>query len=135
MFDSLGSRRPRRRVPGWLWLLLGGVLAGAADVIAVQERYLPPRLSAGEPGRAAPVLRAGRQRKATPEGINLQQHQQRLQAALAEKGKPGDELASSRSVVVRCAATSASVLQALPPDARRPGRGAGWPVQCARRCA
>jgi hypothetical protein len=44
--DSLGGRSTRRRVPGWLWLLSAGALAGAGGVIAIQQRHLPPRLSA-----------------------------------------------------------------------------------------
>jgi len=117
MFDSLGSRRPRRRVPGWLWLLVGGLLAGAAGVIAVQERYLPPRLSAGESA-------ALRQSYEQADGDRLRlkaelvQSQQRLQAALADKGTLGEELASSRAEAERLREDLASVVQALPPDPR-----------------
>ena len=117
MFDSLGSRRPRRRVPGWLWLLVGGLLAGAAAVIAVQERYLPPRLSAGESA-------ALRQSYEQADGDRLRlkaelvQSQQRLQAALADKGTLGEELASSRAEAERLRDDLASVVQALPPDPR-----------------
>ena len=117
MFDSLGSRRPRRRVPGWLWLLVGGLLAGAAGVIAVQERYLPPRLSAGESA-------ALRQSYEQADGDRLRlkaelvQSQQRLQAALADKGTLGQELASSRAEAERLREDLASVVQALPPDPR-----------------
>ena len=35
-------------MPRWLVLLLTGIAIGAAGVIVVQERYLPPRLSATE---------------------------------------------------------------------------------------
>jgi len=117
MFDSLGSRRPRRRVPGWLWLLLGGVLAGAAGVIAVQERYLPPRLSAAESAtlRQSYAQADGERQRLKDE---LAQNQQRLQTALAEKGKLGDELAGSRSLADRLRDDLASVLQSLPPDPR-----------------
>jgi hypothetical protein len=117
MFDSLGSRRPRRRVPGWLWLLVGGLLAGAAAVIAVQERYLPPRLSAGESA-------ALRQSYEQADGDRLRlkaelvQSQQRLQAALADKGTLGEELASSRAEAERLREDLASAVQALPPDPR-----------------
>jgi hypothetical protein len=117
MFDSLGSRRPRRRVPGWLWLLLTGVFCGAAGVIAVQERYLPPRLSAGESA-------ALRQSHEQADGERLQlraelaQTRQRLQAALAEKGSLGDELASSRVVAERLRDDLSAVVQSLPPDPR-----------------
>jgi hypothetical protein len=117
MFDSLGSRRPRRRVPGWLWLLAGGVLAGVAGVVVVQERYLPPRLSAGESASL-------RQSYEQADGDRLRlkaelaQAQQRLQAALAEKKSLGDELASSQAMAERLRDDLSSVVQSLPPDPR-----------------
>src|SRR5689334_6409085 len=46
-FDPYGSsRRKRRGVPRWAVLLVLGIALGAGGVILVQERYLPPRLSA-----------------------------------------------------------------------------------------
>jgi hypothetical protein len=117
MFDSLGSRRRRRRLPGWLWLLLGGVLAGVAGVIAVQERYLPPRLSAGE---SASLRQSYEQ--ADGERLRLKaelaQAQQRLQAALVEKMSLGDDLAGSRAAAERLRDDLAAVIQSLPPDPR-----------------
>ena len=47
-FDSYRGRRSRTRVPRWLVLLLAGTALGALAVVFVQERYLPPRLSAPE---------------------------------------------------------------------------------------
>ena len=47
-FNRYGSRRSRVRIPPWLVLLLLGLAAGVAGVLFVQERYLPPRLSADE---------------------------------------------------------------------------------------
>jgi multidrug efflux pump subunit AcrA (membrane-fusion protein) len=117
MFDSLGSRRPRRRVPGWLWLLSGGVLVGAAGVFAVQERYLPPRLSAGE----STALRQSYE-QADAERLRLKaelaQAQQRLQATLAEKDALAGELTSRRAQAERLRDDLASVVQSLPPDPR-----------------
>lgn len=117
MFDSLGSRRPRRRVPGWLWLLAGGLLAGAAGVIAVQERYLPPRLSAGE---SAALRQSYEQADADRLRLKaeLLQAQQRLQAALAEKSTLSAELSSSRATAERLREDLAVAVQALPPDPR-----------------
>jgi hypothetical protein len=93
------------------------LLAGAAAVIAVQERYLPPRLSAGESA-------ALRQSYEQADGDRLRlkaelvQSQQRLQAALAEKGTLGDELSSSRAAAERLREDLAAVVLALPPDPR-----------------
>ena len=51
-FDPYGSRRrSRKRFPGWLLLLLSGIAIGAGGVVYVQERHLPPRLSAAESTR------------------------------------------------------------------------------------
>src|SRR5439155_11951312 len=46
IFEPYGRRRSRRTVPRWLVLLLSGIVVGAGGVVFVQERYLPPRLSA-----------------------------------------------------------------------------------------
>ena len=48
---SYGARRQRWRPPRWLVLLLSGIVIGAAGLWFVQERYLPPRLSASETAR------------------------------------------------------------------------------------
>src|SRR6059058_3072091 len=45
---SYGARRQRVRPPRWLMLLLAGMAVGAASLWLIQERYLPPRLSASE---------------------------------------------------------------------------------------
>jgi len=117
MFGSLGSRRPRRRLPGWLLLLAGGMLAGAAAVLLVQERYLPPRLSAGE---SASLRQAHEQ--AAAEALQLKaeldQARQRLQVAQAERSRLDEELSASRTLAGRLRADLASLVQALPPDPR-----------------
>ena len=45
-FDPYRRSRARRGPPRWLLLLLLGVVLGAAAVLYVQERHLPPRLGA-----------------------------------------------------------------------------------------
>jgi multidrug efflux pump subunit AcrA (membrane-fusion protein) len=117
-FFTRGRPRSRWRLPGWLWLLLFGLAAGAAGLLLVQERYLPTRLSA----EASAALRsayeqadAERQRLAQA----LQQNQQKLELALAEKQSLAKELGSSRSTVERLQAGLAGVVEALPPDPRK----------------
>jgi hypothetical protein len=46
VFNPYKKRRSIWRLPRWLVLLLVGIILGAAGVITVQQRYLPPRLSA-----------------------------------------------------------------------------------------
>ena len=117
MFDSLGSRRARRRIPGWLLLLLAGLLAGGASVLMVQEHYLPPRLTAGESAalRQSFEQADGQRQRLQAE---LAQAQQRLQAALAEKNRLTDELSVSRAQAERWRDDLAAVVEALPPDPR-----------------
>jgi hypothetical protein len=117
MFGSLGSRRARRRVPGWLLLLVGGMLAGAGAVLLVQERYLPARLSAGE---SASLRQAHEQ--AAAEALQLKadlaEARQGLQAAQAERSRLDEQLSASQTQAQRLRADMASLVQALPPDPR-----------------
>jgi multidrug efflux pump subunit AcrA (membrane-fusion protein) len=117
MFGSLGSRRPRRRLPGWLLLLAGGMLAGAAAVLLVQERYLPPRLSAGE---SATLQQAKDQAEGQRAQLKaeLDQARQQLQVAQAERSRLGEELSASRASAERLRADLVSLVQVLPPDPR-----------------
>ena len=117
MFDSLGTRRSRARVPPWLvWLLLGLIL-GTAGVVLVQERYLPPRLSAGESTalRNAYDQAEGERQRLT---IELDQAQQQLQQALAEKAAIAEQLDKTRADATKLSDDLASVVQSLPPDPR-----------------
>lgn len=116
VFDPYRGRR-RGRVPRWLWLLLAGVVAGAAGVIGVQERLLPPRLSAAETTRV---------RTALDQTIA---ERDRLRAELAGTAAERDE---SRAALASLQASTASmterakafdedlafVVDALPPDPR-----------------
>ena len=117
MFESLGSRRPRRRVPGWLWLGLFGMLAGAGGVLFVQERYLPPRLSAAESASLQRDFEAAdgerRQLKA-----DLAQLRQRLQSTEAERRALDQQLATSKALAERLRDDLALTVQSLPPDPR-----------------
>jgi hypothetical protein len=104
-------------MPRWLLLLLCGMVAGASGVVVVQQRYLPPRLSAAESSALRQAFeRADGERQQLK--TELAQTQQRLQRAEADKGALGDELAGSRSLAERLRDDLASVLQSLPPDPR-----------------
>ncbi len=104
-------------MPRWLLLLLLGLVAGAAAVVAVQERYLPPRLSAG----ASAELRSTFA-QADAERLRLRAElgaaNKRLETTLSEKKAVADELAASRLSAARLREDLASVVAALPPDPR-----------------
>lgn len=117
VLESYGHRRKRGRPPRWLVLLLGGAALGAGAVVLVQERYLPPRLSAQESARLRSDFDT-----ADAERLRLQQTlastQQQLAAANADKKRLNDEAAASRSQIDRLGADLAATVAALPPDPR-----------------
>jgi hypothetical protein len=117
MFDSYGGRRSRRRVPRWLLWLLGGIVIGAAAIVYLQERHLPPRLSAG----ASAELRSAFER-ADAEGrqltVQLSQAQAQLQTLRSEKTRLDAEIAATRATAERLRDDLAAVVAALPPDPR-----------------
>ena len=117
VFNPYGRRRARWRPPRWLVLLVVGIALGAAGVVVVQERYLPPRLSAD----ASAALRADYER-ADVERVQLKQElgetSRRMQGALADGKGVTDDLAASRASVKRLQDELAAVVAALPPDPR-----------------
>jgi hypothetical protein len=126
-FNPYGRRRSRRRLPPWLVLLLGGIGVGAAGVVVVQQRYLPPRLSA----EASVALRNAFER-AEAERLRLKaeldQASKRLAAAIAEKQVQSDELALSRTTAEQLRDDVRSAVDSLPPDPR----GGSVEVRAAR---
>ena len=116
-FEPYGRRRSRWRLPRWLVLLLGGVAIGAGGVVFVQERYLPPRLSAD----ASTTLRNAFE-QADAERLRLQRAladtTRRLDTALAEKKRQDYELAAPRAAAQRLQGDLAAVIAVLPPDPR-----------------
>jgi len=118
VFDPYGSRRRSRlRVPRWLVLLTLGVAAGAGGVMYVQERYLPPRLTAQESSKVQSAYdQADGERQRLK--IELAATAKRLDAALAEKKTVAEELAVNRQAVARSREDMSSLLVALPPDPR-----------------
>jgi hypothetical protein len=117
LFDRYGSRRSRWRMPRWLVLLVFGAGIGAGGVVIVQERYLPPRLSADATEKLRSEVEnsnAVRLRQAT----ELSETSKRLEGALADKKKLTDDLAANRALVERQRDDLNSAIGALPPDPR-----------------
>lgn len=116
-YDPYRKRRSPWQLPPWALLLLTGTGAGALGLAVVQERYLPPRLSAGESAslrRSYEQADAERNRLSTELGTATKQ----LQSALADKKTATDELAAARADVAQANADVAAVIAALPPDPR-----------------
>ena len=125
-FEPHGRRR-RAGPPRWLVLLLVGIAVGAAAVVVVQERYLPPRLSA----EAGAQLRAAFEQASTERATlrrELDQTGQRLASALAERQRQAGELATSRAAAAGLQDDLAAAVDALPADPR----GGAVQVRAAR---
>ena len=127
VLESYGHRRKRGRPPRWLVLLLSGMALGAVGVVLVQERYLPPRLSAAESTqlRAAYETADTERSRLTRE---LGESNQKLAAALADKKTLSDELAASRATAEDLRADMGAIVDSLPPDPR----GGGVEVRAGR---
>lgn len=116
-FNPYGTRRSRRLMPRWLLLLLIGIAIGVAGVLYVQQRYLPPRLSAA----ASTQLQASFER-AEAERVRLQAEltdtSARLARAQADTAKLGAEVAARTKAVERLQQDTEALVAALPPDPR-----------------
>lgn len=146
VIDNYGSGRRRRRVPRWLILLLVGAAAGAAGVVYVQERHLPPRLSAAESTHLRASFAEADAERRRLQG-ELADTAGKLDAALAENKRLGEELASSQQGIERLREDVAFVAAALPADPRggavevraarisRAGEGLAYEVALARENA
>jgi hypothetical protein len=116
-FDPYRGRRSRGGVPRWLVLLLTGTALGAGGVVFVQERYLPPRLSAQD----SVSLRASFE---TAEAARLRlqselaESAKQLQTALADKKKALEDRTTSAATSERLRLDMAALVAALPPDPR-----------------
>jgi hypothetical protein len=116
-FEPYGRRRSRRGMPRWPMLMLLGIGFGAGGVLFVQERYLPPRLSA----EASAQLRQSFER-VDAERRRLQGEltatSDRLHGTLDENKRLASELGARGETVQRLRQDIASLIGSLPPDPR-----------------
>ena len=116
-FDPYGSRRSRRGIPRWLILLVLGLALGAGGLFFVQERYLPPRLSADASARLQ-----GSFERADAERQRLQAEltatSDRLRGTLEENKRLASEVGAGKEATQRLRQDIASLVASLPPDPR-----------------
>ena len=109
--------RARRGPPRWLVLLLCGAAAGVAGLVAVQEKMMPPRLSAAATSELKTALQ-----QAQSDRDRLQQQlgdlTRKLDTALTEKKTLAGELEASQRAVESARKGLASLVASLPPDPR-----------------
>ena len=126
-FDPYARRRSRRFLPRWLVLLLAGVAVGAGGVLLVQQRFLPPRLTADE----STALQASLE-QTEAERLRLESAfgdtKTRLDEALAERKSAADRLAANDRTIEQLRADVSALMAALPPDPR----GGAVEVRAAR---
>jgi len=105
-------------MPRWLMLMLLGIGLGVGGVLYVQERHLPPRLSAD----ASAQLRESFER-ADAERRRLQAEliatSDRLRGTLEESKRLSSEAGARAETVKRLQQDIASLVASLPPDPRR----------------
>jgi len=127
VFEPYGKRRTQPLLPRWLVLLLAGAVIGAGGVVLVQERYLPPRLSADE---SAELRKSYQQTEAERLRLKgeLGDTAKRLETELTDKKGLVDEFATSRQTIERLREDIAFLVAALPSDPR----GGAIEVRAAR---
>ena len=120
VLEPYGRRRARGRPPRWLVLLLTGVVIGAVGVLVVQERYLPPRLSAGESTKLRNAFEEADTARLRLQG-ELADTAKKLDATLVDKKSLANELATTRSTTDHLREDLRAVVASLPPDPRGGG--------------
>ena len=126
-FEPYGRRRSSRRMPQWLVMLLLGAAAGVVGVLLVQQRVLPPRLSASESTALRAQLAQAEQERDRARAEAATAVQQR-DAATAERKAAVDELAADRERTKNARADQEFLIASLPPDPR----GGAVEVRAAR---
>jgi hypothetical protein len=127
VLEPYSRRRSRRLMPRWLVLLLTGAALGVGGVILVQERHLPPRLSAAESAQlrsAFEEAESDRQRLK----LELVDTTKRLETALGENKQLSEQLSESRQAVEDLRNDVGTLVASLPPDPR----GGAISVRAAR---
>ena len=117
VFDRYESRRSRRMIPNWLWLLLFGAAIGAGAFFYVQQELMPPRLSADESIRLRAALDGADQERSRL-AAELDQATQVLGDALAKHDRLSGELAASQHQVGQQHDDIEALLATLSPDPR-----------------
>jgi hypothetical protein len=115
---SYGRRRSRGwRPPRWLVLLLLGMAAGAGGLWLLQEKYLPPRLSAEASNELRSAFeQADAERKSLK--AQLATTSQQLDAAKATAQRQSEELAAPRAAAQQLRDDMTALIAALPADPR-----------------
>jgi hypothetical protein len=116
-FEPYGRKRSAWRLPRWLVLLVFGAAAGVAGVYLVQERLLPPRLSAADAATLRERLAQAEQDRDRARS-DLAATTQRLDAVVAERKSLADELAADRERTKNSRANEEFLIASLPPDPR-----------------
>jgi len=117
VFDPYGRRRKKRTVPGWLILLLTGIVIGAGGVVFVQEKYLPPRLSASESTKLQQAYSQAEQERIRLTG-ELDSTAKQLQTALKDKATLTTQVDNTNKTVESLRGDIANMVSSLPPDPR-----------------
>jgi hypothetical protein len=116
-FEPYGRKRSSWRLPRWLLLLVLGASSGVAGVMVVQDRFMPPRLSASEASTLRERLAQAEQDRDRARG-DLAATTQRLDAVVAERKSLADELAADRERTKHSRANEEFLIASLPPDPR-----------------
>ncbi len=114
-YEPYGRRRSG--VPRWLVLLLCGVVLGAGGVIAIQELYLPTRLTVDASSRLRSAFERSEAERKRVE-LELDGVSQQLATVRAESKSALSDVAAARAAAQRSRDDLGSVIAALPPDPR-----------------